>query len=303
MTSSITQIDQKIASGRWAHEGTRGAGVLGSLWTLVLLTLRQHLHGKRWMIMAILFLLPAGLALLVRATERNALGVEVEFVFAFMFIPQALLPLVALVYASGMIQDEQEEQTITYLLVRPIPKPAIYGAKLLATLTTTVVLTIVFTCLTYAAIYIGADRIPEHVVSRCLKAASIHSLAVIAYCCLFGVMSLFTKRTLIAGIIYAAVFEGLLANLPFGIRLITVIYYARLIAYRTIQFIVQTPGGPQNIAADAWQLDIRADPKLLEHPQQATCFAVLLISSLVFAMLAAFLCSRREFHVKTPQGN
>ena len=42
-----------------------------------------------------------------------------EFLLAFMFIPQLLLPLVALLYASGMIQDEQEEQTITYLLDPP----------------------------------------------------------------------------------------------------------------------------------------------------------------------------------------
>ncbi|MFI5381370.1 MAG: ABC transporter permease [Tepidisphaerales bacterium] len=302
-SSSASEIDVKTATGRSMHGSGASGSVLRALWTLVVLTLRQHLHGKRWMIMAFLFLLPAGLAMLVRATEKHALGVEVEFVFAFMFIPQALLPLVALVYASGMIQDEQEEQTITYLLVRPIPKPAMYGAKLLATLITTVVLTIVFTCLTYVAIYIGAESKPEDVILRSLRAASIHALAVIAYCCLFGLMSLFTKRTLIAGIIYAAVFEGLLANLPFGIRLITVIYYARLIAYRTMKFILPTPGRAQNIAAEAWNLDIRLDPRLLEHPQQATCFAVLLLGSLILALLAAFLCSRREFHVKTPQAS
>ena len=71
----------------------------------------------------------------------------------FMFIPQALLPLVALVYASGILQDEQEGQTITYLLIRPIPKWALYIVKLLATITMAILLTAVFTALTYAAIY------------------------------------------------------------------------------------------------------------------------------------------------------
>ena len=55
------------------------------------------------------------------------------------------------------MQDEQEEQTITYLLVRPLPKWALYVAKLLATLTTTVALTMVFTALTYLAIYAGSE--------------------------------------------------------------------------------------------------------------------------------------------------
>jgi ABC-2 type transport system permease protein len=274
---------------------------LTSLWTLYALTLRQHRHGKRWMVMAVLMLLPAGLALLVRSTAHNVPSVGLEFIFAFMFIPQALLPLAALIYASGMIQDEQEEQTITYLLIRPISKWALYTVKLLATMTATVLLTIVFTSLTYAAIYAGADSFGENIPLRCLKACAVHSLAVIAYCSLFGLMSLLTKRILIVGILYIAIFEGLFANLAFGIRLITVIYYARLIAFRTLAFILPTPYGPQNFAADAWQLDIQNDPKLLEHPQIGTCLLVLLIGSAVCTIVAAFLCSRREFHVKTPE--
>ena len=164
-----------------------------------------------------------------------------EFLLVLMFIPQALLPLVALLYASGIIQDEQEEQTITYLLVRPIPKWAIYTVKMLATMTTTVVLVAVFTLLTYVAIYVGADVPVREVAVSLLKAAAIHSLAIIAYCSLFGLMSLLTKRTLVVGILYTAIVEGLLANLPFGIRLVTVIYYTRLIAYRTMDFVVHWP--------------------------------------------------------------
>lgn len=276
---------------------------LASLYTLYTLTSRQYLHGKRWMVMAVLFLLPAGLALLVRATAHDVPRVGLEFIFVFMFIPQALLPLVALVYASGMIQDEQEEQTLTYLLIRPIPKWALYAVKLLATLTLTVALTAVFTALTYAAIYVGGHSNVENIPLRCLKAASIHSLAVVSYCCLFGLMSLLTQRTLVVGILYAAIIEGLLANIPFSIRLITVIYYTRLIAYRTLEFMVPIPGLVVNMAADAWQFDIIKDPLLAEHPQLSTCLAVLPLAGLACTILAAILCSQREFHVKTPEKN
>ncbi|MGD0465058.1 MAG: ABC transporter permease, partial [Tepidisphaeraceae bacterium] len=270
---------------------------LSAFWTLYQLTLRGHQHGKRWIIMTALMLLPAGLGLLVRHTAPNVPSVAIEFIFVFLLIPQALLPLAALIYASGIIQDELEEQTFTYLLIRPISKSAIYAAKLLATLTTTVVLTVLFTALTYAAIYAGAGGNP--VLSRCLKACSIHALAVVAYCSLFGLMSLLTRRVLIAGIIYIVIVEGLFANLAFGIRLITVIYYLRIIAYRTLPFIVPTPSGPTDFAANAWQLDISNDPKLLEHPQLPHCLIVLLGGSLACSILAMVLCSRREFHVKT----
>jgi ABC-2 type transport system permease protein len=249
-----------------------------------------------------LFLLPAGLAILLRATSPDVPRALLEFLLAMMFIPQVLLPLTALMYASGIIQDEQEEQTITYLLVRPIPKWAMYTVKLMATLVTAVVLTVVFTALTYAAIFIGGDARMEEIPLRFLKTASIHSLAVVAYCSLFGLMSLITKRVLVVGIIYMVVVEGLMANLPFGIRLMTVIYYTRMIAYRSMEFILINPSGqPQNMAADAWQLDLRRDPELLEHPDLNTCLAVLLIGSLVCTILAALLCTQREFHVKTPE--
>jgi len=221
---------------------------------------------------------------------------------AMMFIPQALLPIVALLYASGIVQDEQEEQTITYLLVRPIAKWAMYTVKLLATLTTAVVLTVLFTALTYAAIYIGADAGGENIALRCLTTASIHSLAVVSYCCLFGLISLVTNKILVVGVVYTVIVEGLLANLPFGIRLMTVIYYTRLIAYRTLDFVIARPqGGTEDLAAAAWQFDLARDPELLEHPQVSTCLAVLLVGSLACTILAAWLCAQREFHVKTPE--
>ena len=302
MTSAPSiQTTEPSTADRLQASIPRGRSLdLTALATLYTLTLRQYLHGKRWMVVGILFLLPAALGLLMRLTARHALAIELEFDLVFLFIPQALLPLVALTYASGMLQDEQEEQTITYLLIRPIAKWALYLCKLLATLTTAVVLTAFFTVLTYAAVYIGAESRPQDVLFRCGVAVGLHSLAVIAYCCLFGLISLFTRRALIVGILYAAIVEGLLANLPLGVRLITVIYYTRIIAFRTLQFIVPLPLGTEDLAASAWGINSVNDPLLLEHPQRMTCIIILASASFVCAILAAFLCSRREFHVKTP---
>jgi ABC-2 type transport system permease protein len=272
-----------------------------ALWTLYLLTLRQQRHGKRWMVMAVLMLLPVVLVGVVRWTARDVVPVPLEFIFGFMLIPQALLPLVALIYGSGMVQDEVEDQTITYLLIRPISKWQLYPVKLAATWTVAVLLTIGFTALTYGAIYIGSHGGPGDYPKRLIEAAAIHSLAVMTYCSIFGLISIFTRKTLVVGVLYIVIFEGLFANLPFGIRLITVIYYARMIAYRMVPFIIPTPDGQQNLAADAWQLDVQNDPTLAEHPGIWTCLFVLLVASGVCAALAAFLCSRKEFHVKTPE--
>jgi ABC-2 type transport system permease protein len=284
------------------QSATRRTSRIGACATLYFLTLRQHLHGRRWIALALLFLLPAGLATLLRSTGSNAPGLFLEFVLLWVLIPQALLPLVALLYASGIIQDEQEDQTITYLLVRPIPKWLIYMVKMVATWTTTVLLVIALTVLTFSAIYINSDVELANVSYRCFVASAILSLAAVAYCSLFGLMSLLTKRILVVGVLYTAIVEGFLATLPLSVRMVTIIYYTRLIAYRMLEFVVTWPGGRQDdVAASAWSLDTSVDPGLAEHPQLSTCVLVLLFTSIVFTALAGWLCSRREFHVKTPE--
>ncbi len=303
MTSVPSPVGIEQFGAATASRDPRAIGKVNpaGLWTLYVLTLRQHLHGKRWIIMLVLFLLPAGFADVVRLTNHRIPGIGIEFMFVFMLIPHAILPLAALIYVTGIINDEQEEQTITYLLIRPLPKWAIYVIKLLATLTTTVVLTWVFTVLTYVAIYLGTDSNVSEVTFRCLKAASILSLAVIAYCCLFGLMSLMTKRVLLAGIVYAIGVEFVVASVPVGIRLVAINYYIRLIAYRSLDFVYAEYGRAENIAANAWHF--KDDPHLIQHPTTQTCFIVLFTSCVAFTLLAAFICSRREFHVKTPEKN
>jgi ABC-2 type transport system permease protein len=298
MTQAPATATNQDQSGTGHSRNRASNSGLVAMWALYALTFRQHLHGRRWIVMAILFSLPAGLAVLLRATT-NAPPVILEFLLAFMLIPHVLLPIVALVYAVGIIQDEQEEQTLTYLLIRPIPRWAIYAVKLLSTLTTTLLLTTLFTALTYAAIYIGGRSV-EDVPLRCLKAIAMHDLAVVTYCCLFGLMSLFTRWALVLGILYTVIFEGLIANLAFGIRLITVIYYGRSIAFQSLQFNLTERGRTVNLAAEAWQFDASAIADMISIQ---TCIAILVVASLAFAGIASFVCSRREFHVKTPEGN
>src|SRR4029077_3517464 len=142
------------------------------------MTLRQHLRGRRLFVVAFLYLLPVGLVILVRSVEThtNALGAEMGMLF--MLIPHTLVPLTALLYATGMIQDEIEEQTLTYLLVRPLPKWGIYAVKLLATLLLVVLLAGFFTALTEVVIYWGAPEMAAQLAPlRLLKTIGLITLA------------------------------------------------------------------------------------------------------------------------------
>jgi ABC-2 type transport system permease protein len=304
MTTAPAINASETARAEFAEpELKRSTSRVGAWWTLYWLTLRQHLHGKRWMAVALAFILPAGLAILIRSANPEVPSRFLEFGLMWVLIPQALLPLVSLLYASGIVQDEQEEQTITYLLTRPTPKWLIYLIKLAATWTTTVVLVVVLTAITSTAIYAATDADISETTLRSMKIAAILSLAAITYCSIFGLMSLVTKRTLIAGVLYTAVVEGLLANLPLSLRWGTVLYHTRIIAYRTLEFTASWPGGRQeDPASGAWSLNAASDRTLPpEHPTLLTSLLILTCTSIVCAALTGWLCSQREFHVKTPE--
>jgi ABC-2 type transport system permease protein len=143
---------------------------LGALASLFVLTLRQHARGRRLLVLSLLFALPAALAAVVNLASRFPPGAaHLQFAFVFNLIPHALAPLAALLYATGIIQDEVEEQTLTYLLLRPLPRWALYSIKLLATLLMISALTAVFTAATFAVI--GRNRCPR--VCQPLNAAGL----------------------------------------------------------------------------------------------------------------------------------
>jgi ABC-2 type transport system permease protein len=260
---------------------------ISALVTLFWLALRQLVRGKRLLVLGFLYLLPLGLAILVRNVENDYRAVEGELVILFAIIPHTLVPLTALLYATGMIHDEIEDQTLTYLLVRPLPKWGIYLTKLLATMLLTMAIAAVFTTVTYVAVYwndptLWGDIVPR----RALQISGITCVALVAYCSLFGFLSFMTRWPLVVGIGYIALFEGLLANIDFAVRRLTVNYYFRVL----IQEWVGKKVPEWNFNPD-------------DTPAAQTCVLILLGASLVFTVVAMVVFTVREFRVKTPEGS
>jgi ABC-2 type transport system permease protein len=259
-----------------------------ALASLFVLTLRQHWRGRRLLVLSLLFILPSVLAAIVRLTPYPPPSAELEFALIFNLIPHALATLTALLYAAGVIQDEVEEQTLTYLLLRPLPRWALYITKLLATVLTTALLTGVFTSLAYLVIYWNTPELWGDVLpGRALKTAALLALAQAAYCSVFGAICLFTRRSLIAGIAYIIAFEGLLANLETVARRLTVMYYFRVLSLRWLD----VPLGKE------WAIDLDSAPSS-EHS-----VLTLVGVSAVFTLIGALMMMRREFRMKTPEGN
>jgi ABC-2 type transport system permease protein len=259
---------------------------LSALATLFVLSLRQHIRGKRLLILSLIYLIPVTIAAIGRRFDNHY--EQFEYVLLFIMIPNAIAPLAALLYASGIIQDEVEDQTLTYLLIRSLPKRSLYLVKLLATFVTTIVLTTAFTTITCVVIYWGAPNLWGAIVpERAAKIAALMALSLVTYCSLFGCLSLFARRSLVVGIGYIIVLEGMLGSWDFAARRLTVVYYFRVLVARWL--------GIQEGFAREWSLHLDTDPTAQQ------CVLILLVASLVAGFLASQVFASREFHVKTPE--
>jgi ABC-2 type transport system permease protein len=260
---------------------------------LFVLTLRQYTHGRRLLVLGLLFALPCVLAIVLRSLPQPAPADALEVALIFHLLPHGLAPFTALLMAAGMIQDEVEEQTLTYLLLRSIPRWALYVTKALATMCLTALLVAVAALALYAACFWGTPEFADVMRTRAPRAAAVLALAQVGYCALFGLLGLVTRRTLIAGVAYIVAIEGALANLDFVGRTLTVVYYVRTLIVRWLPF----PEMTLRQKLTDWDLDLELEPTAQR------CVLTLLTFGVVVTLVSAFWFARREFRVKTPEGN
>ena len=266
---------------------------LSALAALFVLTIRQHTHGRRLIVLGLLYALPCGLAILTRSLPRPAPSDALETALIFHLIPHGLAPLTALLYAAGVIRDEVEEQTLTYLLLRSMPRWALYVTKLAATLCVTTVLITVATTALYVATYWGTPDASEVITGRLPRVVAAFALAQVGYCALFGFVGMVTRRSLIAGVAYIVAIEGVLANIDFVGRTLTVVYYVRTLIVRWLDL----PERSLNRLLRDWSLNLE------KVPSAADCAYTLLGFGLVVTLLTALWFARSEFRVKTPEGS
>ena len=258
-----------------------------ALVTVVRLTVARQNRGLRLAVLAALFALPILLAVLIRQYQTPYRPAPVESGLIFGLIFTALVPLSALLLASGMVQDDVEEQTLTYLLIRPIARWAIYLAKLVGTVLVSWIRAAIFTIGTLVTIYWGDEHLVGTVLrERAVIIAGLLALSLCAYSALFGALSLLIRRMLVVGAIYIVAVEGVFGSIDFVIREATVVYYIRVLAVRWLDI----PG------AD-WSIDPAT------AVSTSTCVIVLLSIAAAFAAIGAFVFAMREFRVKTPEGS
>lgn len=187
--------------------------------TIAVLTARGLLGRRRSLLLALLALLPVGIAVLVRLSGRGTGDETVTTAIMDRLIATTLLPIVGLVFGTAVLGAELEDGTAIFLLIKPIDRWRIVLAKLIVA----VGLSILFVS---PAAFVAAAILDVGVGwSGAIGAFVGTAVGATVYATVFFALSLVTGRALAIGLIYVLVWEGVLAGLLEGIRSLSIRQY------------------------------------------------------------------------------
>jgi ABC-2 type transport system permease protein len=170
--------------------------------TLLRFSLGQLLAGRRLLVVGLLVALPLVLPSVFAAgsdVDPDSFTLEL---FRQLVLP-VLLPVVALTFSTSSLGAELRDGTITNLLLKPIPRPALLGAKYLAAVIATLVVLLPAEA---AGHLIAAGGLGSTDLLAGIAAATV--VGTLAYCALGVLLSLLIARALLVGLAYALLWEG-----------------------------------------------------------------------------------------------
>jgi ABC-2 type transport system permease protein len=169
---------------------------------LLRFSLGQLLAGRRLLLIALLVALPLVVpAVFAAGADIDPATFTLE-VFRQLVLP-VLLPVVALTFATSSLGSELRDGTVTNLLLKPIPRAAVLGAKYLAAVVSSLVVLLPAEA---AGHVIAAGGLGStDLLAGMLLATTVGALA---YCALGVLLSLLMARALLVGLAYALLWEG-----------------------------------------------------------------------------------------------
>jgi ABC-2 type transport system permease protein len=119
------------------------------------------------------------------------------------FVLPVLLPVVSLVFSTSAVGAELRDGTVTNILLKPLPRTAILGAKYLAAVLATLLVLLPATVAAHLIVAGGLGS-TELLVGMVLAGL----VGALAYCALGLLLSLLMARAVLVGLVYALLWEG-----------------------------------------------------------------------------------------------
>jgi len=237
---------------------------MGAIWQLVW---RTRLTLRRLPKIAILISIPA--ILVVTITSRGETGSYLSIAVNFYLL--MVVPLVCLLNMASPVRDETNRGTLSYLATRPLPRSLffllLHGCHLLW-------LQIVFLATGLLLLASGFWMEIPSIASMIAPFLLAQAGAVLAYSGMSALAGLLTRRYLVIGLLYGAVIEIGVGEIPTNINAFSMSHHVRVIVS------ICEP------AADF----LRANDG---HP--AVSGIVLVAVGVIGALLAALIYRTREF--------
>src|SRR5881409_4085967 len=265
-------------SGISSGDGMDWTGSFRKAWVVTGLTLRYLLTTRRAIATGLLALVPLILTLSLAAARVATFDV---MLFQQLMIPlflQVVLIFVTLVNATALIREEIDDNTLPFLLTRPISKPALVAYKYVGYLVAILVLVLPTVVVAYGVTeaYGGLGFTADADVLWGFLAVTI--LGTAAYGALFLFISVLVRRPLAVGLLIGFVWESVVDSIPGDVPKLSVIHYLKTIL-KDVVAIGPLGGYSSDLGAGA-------------------AAAVLIAFSIAMVILSAFVFQQMEFRQK-----
>jgi len=193
---------------------------------------------------------------------------------------QVVLIFVTLVNATALIREEIDDNTLPFLLTRPISKPALVAYKYIGYLVAVLVVLIPPIVVAYGVTeaYGGLAFTTDLDVLGGFLATTILGSA--TYGALFLFISVLVRRPLAVGLLIGFVWESVVDSIPGDVPKVSVIHYLKTILKDVIAIAINPLG--------QYRTDVSA----------GVAAGVLVTVSIALVILAAFVFQQMEFRQK-----
>src|SRR3984957_5961896 len=184
--------------------------------TVAGITVRATLSRRRAILFAIPALILIALTLVLRASHPAALVWPAQVLGTFGF--SVLLPLTALIIGTGVLGAEIDDGSVVHLLATPVRRVDVILTKFAVA----TALTALFAAVPELIAGLIAPNSGQ--LAWALFVGALVGSAV--YSAVFVLASVLTTRAIAFGLLYVAIWEGLLSNLVGGVRILSIAHYS-----------------------------------------------------------------------------
>jgi ABC-2 type transport system permease protein len=187
-------------------------------------TVRQLLTRRRTILIVLLALVPILLSVIYRVGDPNrdvgSLRDWTSGIFDAL-VSTTLVPLIALLFGTAALGSEIDDGTVIYVLAKPLARWRVIADKFAVAGGLAALLSLLSTVPTVVIGLAGAPDVVQLVLGYSLAAI----VGAFAYTSVFLALSLLTGRALILGLGYVLIWEGAIASLLPGTRLLSIHQY------------------------------------------------------------------------------